>query len=55
LPRHRVRASLLAGTLHPPRFGEAREFAQLALAIIENGYLNGGTIRIDGGGRMAKA
>jgi NAD(P)-dependent dehydrogenase (short-subunit alcohol dehydrogenase family) len=51
----KVRASLLAGTLHPPRFGEAREFAQLALAIIENGYLNGGTIRIDGGGRMAKA
>ncbi|GAA5905242.1 hypothetical protein JCM8208_000325 [Rhodotorula glutinis] len=51
----KVRASLLAGTLHPPRFGEAREFGQLALAIIENGYLNGGTIRIDGGGRMAKA
>lgn len=50
----RVRQGLLATTLHPPRFGEAPEFAKLALAIIDNSYLNGGTLRIDGGGRMAK-
>ncbi|GAA6018080.1 hypothetical protein JCM8202_000176 [Rhodotorula sphaerocarpa] len=50
----RVRASLLKSTLYPPRFGEAPEFASLALQIIENGYLNGGTIRIDGGSRMSK-
>ncbi|GAA6009258.1 uncharacterized protein JCM10292_000751 [Rhodotorula paludigena] len=50
----KVRASLLTTTLHPARFGEPHEFAQLAVQIVENGYLNGGTIRIDGGGRMAK-
>ncbi|GAA5878292.1 hypothetical protein JCM3774_001144, partial [Rhodotorula dairenensis] len=50
----RVRASLLKSTLYPPRFGESHEYAQLALQIIENGYLNGNTIRIDGGSRMSK-
>ncbi|GAA5862350.1 hypothetical protein JCM8547_007612 [Rhodosporidiobolus lusitaniae] len=50
----KVRASLLATTLFPPRFGVADEFAQLAVQVVENGYLNGGVIRIDGGGRMAK-
>ncbi|BGP39489.1 hypothetical protein JCM10449v2_003439 [Rhodotorula kratochvilovae] len=50
----KVRAGLLSTTLHPPRFGIPDEFAKLAVGIIENGYLNGGTIRIDGGSRMAK-
>ncbi|GAA5990157.1 hypothetical protein JCM10908_005849 [Rhodotorula pacifica] len=50
----RVRASLLKSTLYPPRFGESHEYAQLALQIVENGYLNGNTIRIDGGSRMSK-
>ncbi|BGO96375.1 hypothetical protein RTBOTA2_002877 [Rhodotorula toruloides] len=50
----KVRESLLSTTLHPVRFGEPEEFAKLAVGIIENGYLNGGTIRIDGGSRMAK-
>ncbi|BGP24152.1 hypothetical protein JCM10295v2_003059 [Rhodotorula toruloides] len=50
----KVRESLLSTTLHPVRFGEPEEFAKLAMGIIENGYLNGGTIRIDGGSRMAK-
>ncbi|GAA6017795.1 hypothetical protein JCM10207_000504 [Rhodosporidiobolus poonsookiae] len=50
----KTRASLLATTLFPPRFGVPEEYAKLAVSVIENGYLNGGVIRIDGGGRMAK-
>ncbi|GAA6017105.1 hypothetical protein JCM11491_003260 [Sporobolomyces phaffii] len=50
----KTRNSLLATTLFPPRFGVPREFAHLAKAVIENGYLNGTVLRIDGGGRMAK-
>lgn len=50
----KTRNSLLATTLFPPRFGVPQEFAHLAKSVIENGYLNGTTIRIDGGGRMAK-
>jgi hypothetical protein len=38
---------------HPSRLGDPDEFALLALAIIENGMLNGETIRLDGAIRMA--
>jgi len=37
----------------PKRLGEPREFAELVLHIVENSYLNGETIRIDGALRMA--
>jgi NAD(P)-dependent dehydrogenase (short-subunit alcohol dehydrogenase family) len=37
----------------PPRLGQAAEFAQLARAIIENPYLNGEVIRLDGAIRLA--
>ncbi len=37
----------------PKRMGKPDEYARLALAIIENPMLNGGTIRIDGGQRFA--
>ena len=37
----------------PQRLGTADEFAKLALAIVENDYLNGETIRLDGAIRMA--
>ncbi len=36
----------------PPRLGKATEFAKLACHIIENPYLNGEHIRLDGGLRM---
>ena len=36
----------------PQRMGRAEEYASLALEIIRNGYLNGETIRLDGGLRM---
>lgn len=37
----------------PKRMGKPDEYAKLAVAIIENPMLNGGTIRIDGGQRFA--
>jgi NAD(P)-dependent dehydrogenase (short-subunit alcohol dehydrogenase family) len=37
----------------PPRLGQPAEFAALARQIIENSYLNGEAIRLDGGIRMA--
>ena len=37
----------------PKRLGEPREYADLVLFIIRNGYLNGEVIRIDGALRMA--
>lgn len=37
----------------PKRLGKPEEYARLAVAIIENPMLNGGTIRLDGGQRFA--
>ena len=48
-----VKASLGAAVPHPPRLGQADEFASLALHILENPMLNGETIRLDGALRMA--
>ena len=38
---------------HPARLGEPSEFAALVMHIVENEYMNGETIRIDGALRMA--
>jgi NAD(P)-dependent dehydrogenase (short-subunit alcohol dehydrogenase family) len=46
------RKALGAGVLFPKRLGTPAEFGQLVVAIAENGYLNGETIRLDGGLRM---
>jgi NAD(P)-dependent dehydrogenase (short-subunit alcohol dehydrogenase family) len=51
--REDVRASLAAAVPNPARLGRTDEFAQLACQILENGYLNGETIRLDGAIRMA--
>jgi NAD(P)-dependent dehydrogenase (short-subunit alcohol dehydrogenase family) len=48
-----ARASIGAQVPHPSRLGQPDEYAQLALHIIENPMLNGETIRLDGGIRMA--
>ena len=45
--------SLGASVPFPPRLGQPAEYAALAVHIVENGYLNGETIRIDGALRMA--
>lgn len=48
-----IRASLAATIPHPSRLGEPSEFGQLACHIVENAYLNGEVIRLDGALRMA--
>lgn len=48
-----VRGSLAATVPHPSRLGDPSEYAKLALSIIDNGMLNGETIRLDGAIRMA--
>ncbi len=45
--------SLGAQVPFPSRLGEPAEFAALAMHIVENGYLNGEVIRLDGALRMA--
>jgi len=44
--------TLAANVTFPKRLGKPEEFASLAGFIIENSYLNGEVIRIDGGLRM---
>lgn len=48
----KARAGLTEGIPHPSRMGQPREYAMLAQHIIENPYLNGETIRLDGAARM---
>jgi len=48
-----IRASLAASVPFPKRLGEPDEYAKLAQQIIENGYLNGETIRLDGAVRFS--
>ena len=47
------RAGLAAGVPFPKRLGDPSEYAKLALSIIDNDYLNGEVIRLDGSLRMA--
>jgi NAD(P)-dependent dehydrogenase (short-subunit alcohol dehydrogenase family) len=51
--RDDVRALLEKSVPNPARLGRPDEFGQLAASILENGYLNGETIRLDGAIRMA--
>ncbi len=48
-----VRDSLAKIVPHPSRLGQPDEYAKLALSIIDNGMLNGETIRLDGAIRMS--
>jgi NAD(P)-dependent dehydrogenase (short-subunit alcohol dehydrogenase family) len=45
--------SLGSAVPFPQRLGQPAEYAALAVHLVENGYLNGETIRIDGALRMA--
>jgi NAD(P)-dependent dehydrogenase (short-subunit alcohol dehydrogenase family) len=51
LPEDR-RAALAADVVFPKRLGDPAEYGGLVAAIIETGYLNGETIRLDGSLRM---
>jgi NAD(P)-dependent dehydrogenase (short-subunit alcohol dehydrogenase family) len=50
--REDVRASLEAQVPFPPRLGRPKEYAALVKHIVENVYLNGEVIRLDGALRM---
>jgi NAD(P)-dependent dehydrogenase (short-subunit alcohol dehydrogenase family) len=47
------KAALTKDAAFPTRMGKPDEYARLAVAIIENPMLNGGTIRLDAGQRFA--
>lgn len=47
------RQPLIAMVQNPKRFGLPAEFGNLCCTIVENSYLNGETIRLDGGIRMS--
>jgi NAD(P)-dependent dehydrogenase (short-subunit alcohol dehydrogenase family) len=47
-----VKASLSAQVPFPSRLGEPSEFADAVKFIIQNRYMNGGTIRLDGAVRL---
>jgi NAD(P)-dependent dehydrogenase (short-subunit alcohol dehydrogenase family) len=48
-----VRARLEAAVPHPARLGDAKDYAHMAISIIESEYINGETVRLDGALRMA--
>jgi NAD(P)-dependent dehydrogenase (short-subunit alcohol dehydrogenase family) len=52
MPDH-VQESLSASIPFPSRLGKSEEYAELVAHIVENGYLNGETIRLDGAVRLA--
>ena len=47
-----ARKALGEGVPFPRRLGDPAEYAQLVQSIVENAYLNGETIRLDGALRM---
>lgn len=47
-----VREPLIQMVQNPKRFGQPEEFASLAAHIVQNNYLNGEVIRLDGALRM---
>jgi NAD(P)-dependent dehydrogenase (short-subunit alcohol dehydrogenase family) len=50
--REDIRGALAASVPHPKRLGAATDYAHLAVSLVENPYINGETIRLDGGMRM---
>jgi len=46
------RAQLGRSVLFPNRLGDPASYGRLVVEMAENGYLNGETIRLDGGLRM---
>ncbi|MCK9902010.1 3-hydroxy-2-methylbutyryl-CoA dehydrogenase [Parafrankia colletiae] len=51
--RDDIRDGLAAGVPHPKRLGTPADFGRLATDLLENGYINGEVIRLDGALRMA--
>ncbi|MCD4533025.1 SDR family oxidoreductase [Nocardioides sp. cx-169] len=51
--RSDIREALEKTVPHPSRLGGPDDYAHLALSLLENSYVNGETIRLDGAIRMA--
>ncbi|MBL7488177.1 SDR family NAD(P)-dependent oxidoreductase [Frankia sp. AgB1.9] len=51
--RDDIRDGLAASVPHPKRLGLPADYAHLAVSLLENSYLNGETVRLDGAIRMA--
>jgi hypothetical protein len=48
-----MREALAANVPLPKRLGIPEEYVQLVVSVLENGYINGETIRMDGALRVA--
>lgn len=48
----KAQASLAAAVPFPKRLGDPQEYADLVMLMVENGYFNGETVRLDGAIRM---
>ncbi len=47
-----LRDALASAVPHPKRLGSAQDYAHMAVSLLENPYVNGETIRLDGAIRM---
>lgn len=50
--RQDIRDGLAAAVPHPKRLGDPADYAHLAVSLLENPYINGETVRLDGAIRM---
>ena len=50
--REDLREALASAVPHPRRLGAPEDYADMALALLENSYVNGETVRLDGAIRM---
>ncbi|UKA55183.1 SDR family NAD(P)-dependent oxidoreductase [Arthrobacter sp. FW305-BF8] len=50
--RSDIREGLAAAVPHPSRLGNPEDYAHLAVSLLENKYINGETVRLDGAIRM---
>ena len=50
--RDDIRDALANAVPHPRRLGDPDDYAHMAVAMLENGYVNGHTLRLDGAIRM---
>ena len=50
--RQDIREGLAAAVPHPKRLGDPADYGHLAVSLLENPYVNGETVRLDGAIRM---
>ena len=50
--RDDLREALAAAVPHPKRLGVPEDYAHMAVSVLENAYINGETLRLDGAIRM---